>query len=272
MADVFISYSRHDRDVAKRLADDLRARDIDVWWDVELYAGARFHDDIRMQLAIATAVIVVWSTQAVQSIWVVGEAQLAANAGKLISTLAPDFPVEQLPRNHSEIHAVPVEDRTEILKALERIGVAPAGTTVQGLDRQLLDFARSSRHRSAGQRKAFICYALDDRRLVQSALCAYETGGELTVFLEVKRPASDASEDAYTRAQLNAADVFVLFWSKYAAHSDVVHREVGALLTHVEHQRAAGMAPTEVRIVTLERNAPPLPEALLAIVQAQGKA
>src|SRR5262245_14184960 len=160
MADVFISYSRHDRDVAKRLAEDLRARDIDVWWDVELYAGAPFHDVICKELDIATAVIVIWSAQAVQSIWVVGEAQLADNARKLISTLAPSFPVAGLPKNHDKVHAVPVEDRIAVIKALARKGVAPAGTTVQGLDRQLLDLARASRRRSAEQRKAFICYAL----------------------------------------------------------------------------------------------------------------
>ncbi|MGO9743867.1 MAG: TIR domain-containing protein [Roseiarcus sp.] len=36
MADVFISYSKHDRAIAEALADYLRAEGFDVWWDYEV--------------------------------------------------------------------------------------------------------------------------------------------------------------------------------------------------------------------------------------------
>ncbi len=85
MADVFISYSKFDRAIAQSLADDLKAEGFDVWWDFELYAGDDFHEMIRAEIAVAKAVVVIWSQTAVASKWVRGEAQEADDDGKLIS-------------------------------------------------------------------------------------------------------------------------------------------------------------------------------------------
>ena len=42
MSDVFISYSRDDKDHARALADVLSAQGWSVWWDQEILGGARF--------------------------------------------------------------------------------------------------------------------------------------------------------------------------------------------------------------------------------------
>ena len=42
MADVFISYSQKDRDVAQGLADFLDDCGYDIWWDYELVGACGF--------------------------------------------------------------------------------------------------------------------------------------------------------------------------------------------------------------------------------------
>ena len=54
MPDVFISYSKTDRAIAEALADDLRDRGVEVWWDYQLYAGDDFHDAILAALDTCT--------------------------------------------------------------------------------------------------------------------------------------------------------------------------------------------------------------------------
>ncbi len=47
MADVFISYSKKDRDVARGLADFLESCGYNVWWDYELVGGEKFRSRIK---------------------------------------------------------------------------------------------------------------------------------------------------------------------------------------------------------------------------------
>ena len=123
MADVFISYSKHDRAVAESLADDLKTEGFDVWWDFQLYAGDDFHDMIRAEIAIAKAAVVIWSEKAVASKWVRGEAQEADDGNKLISTSAPGFDSRKVPINFRPLHCEPVVNRARIIAAILRKGV-----------------------------------------------------------------------------------------------------------------------------------------------------
>jgi hypothetical protein len=45
--DVFISYSKLDREEAARLAADLQWRGLDVWWDTNLYASCPTSAPVR---------------------------------------------------------------------------------------------------------------------------------------------------------------------------------------------------------------------------------
>jgi TolB-like protein/Tfp pilus assembly protein PilF len=85
LADIFISYSRIDQPVIKKLSKELEARDFEVWWDRELLAGDTYADDIERELNCAKAVIVAWSASGSKSRWVRDEAAVAADTGRLIA-------------------------------------------------------------------------------------------------------------------------------------------------------------------------------------------
>lgn len=124
MADVFISYSKADIEIAKALADDLTAHGFDVWWDHQLYAGDDFHDMILAEIAKAKATIVIWSATAAASRWVRGEADEAAHLNRLVSTSVPDFEPRGLPLNFRSFHCEPILNRDRIIAAIERKGAA----------------------------------------------------------------------------------------------------------------------------------------------------
>lgn len=84
MADVFISYARHDEVAARRVAKALQAAGFAVWWDADLPAHRAYSEVIERNLAEAKAVVVLWSATAAKSEWVRAEADFARNAGKLV--------------------------------------------------------------------------------------------------------------------------------------------------------------------------------------------
>ena len=83
MARIFLSYARADAAAAKRLAE-LLAADHEVWWDREIHGGSRFASEIDKALREAEAVIVLWSTDSLDSAWVQDEAAegRAASSGR----------------------------------------------------------------------------------------------------------------------------------------------------------------------------------------------
>lgn len=84
MNEVFISYARSDRPVAKRLAEALQARGLGVWWDRDLAPGQRFAQVIAEELASTRCVVVLWSQAALASHWVSDEAAEGQRRGVLV--------------------------------------------------------------------------------------------------------------------------------------------------------------------------------------------
>lgn len=60
MVDVFISYSRDNQSVVRKLADAVKAEGYSVWWDDELPPHLSYGDVITEKIAEAKAAIVVW--------------------------------------------------------------------------------------------------------------------------------------------------------------------------------------------------------------------
>jgi len=85
--DIFISYSREDRAVARRFATALEHEGFRVWWDAALRSGETFDEVIEEQLRAAKAVVVLWSPRSVKSRWVRAEATLADRRDKLIPAI-----------------------------------------------------------------------------------------------------------------------------------------------------------------------------------------
>ena len=126
MADVFISYSQKDRDVAKRLADFLNDCGYDVWWDYELVGGTKFRDKVKEELARARAAIVIWTPDSVESDWVVEEAEEAKQSHKLIATRIDGFDYRAIPLGFRSLQTDLVTEPDRIFRALETNGVAPS--------------------------------------------------------------------------------------------------------------------------------------------------
>jgi adenylate cyclase len=84
MSDVFISYARSTAKQAQTVAEALRAHGYSVWIDDDLPAHRTYSRVIEEQMTAAKAAVVIWSADAVQSEWVMSEANRAREDRKLV--------------------------------------------------------------------------------------------------------------------------------------------------------------------------------------------
>ena len=84
MPDVFVSYSRLDRDVARGFANGFEREGLSVWWDQAIHPGEAFDQVTEQALEEARAVVLLWSKSSVQSRWVRAEATQAHESHRLI--------------------------------------------------------------------------------------------------------------------------------------------------------------------------------------------
>ena len=91
MADIFISYSRSDRERVARLADALHSSGYSIWWDSDLAGGVEYSREIEARINAAKAVVVVWSRKSIESTWVADEAELGRDTGKLVPLVIDDI-------------------------------------------------------------------------------------------------------------------------------------------------------------------------------------
>lgn len=95
---IFISYSKKDSDFAIKLADDLVSAGHKVWIDRSLKVGEDWADMIENNLAKASGVIVVLSSNSIASNWVQHEGSVAYGLKKpMYPLLISELPVEDLP-------------------------------------------------------------------------------------------------------------------------------------------------------------------------------
>ena len=102
MADIFISYSREDRETAKRLAAALETYGWSAWWDTRLKSGEVWDEVIERELQAARSVVVLWSASSVNSRWVRKEARYGETQGALFPALIDDV---DIPLTFRDIHA-----------------------------------------------------------------------------------------------------------------------------------------------------------------------
>src|SRR5262245_60911291 len=101
MWDVFISYAHRDgTSAAESVKRALEATGLRGWMDDEIHAGERFRGAIREALEQAPCVVVLWSTAAITSGYVVGESVRATRHAAplpccLESDVQPAVPLAQ---------------------------------------------------------------------------------------------------------------------------------------------------------------------------------
>jgi TIR domain len=123
--DVFISYSHRDRESALRLHALLERLGLTVWRDqTRLVAGNNFIFTIHAGIANARRVIVLWSRAAVQSEYVIAEAEFARSNRKLVPLeIDPCVPsVRILHRLKLSIAEADPKTLTRALGALDETG------------------------------------------------------------------------------------------------------------------------------------------------------
>ena len=77
MTEVFLSYSRSDRESAEAIAHELQRLGIEVWWDHDLAGGDDYRRRISAILDRTKIAIVIWSRRSLESEWVISEAAAA---------------------------------------------------------------------------------------------------------------------------------------------------------------------------------------------------
>jgi adenylate cyclase len=87
VADIFLSYSRDNQDIARRFAEAFERDGLSVWWDATLRSGEAYDEVTEKALRDAKAVVVLWSKKSVVSRWVRAEATLASRNKTLLPAM-----------------------------------------------------------------------------------------------------------------------------------------------------------------------------------------
>lgn len=90
MSGVFVSYAREDAAKAKAIAVALEQASFDVWFDERIHSGSEFSREIEEALKNASAVVVLWSGNSIESAWVRDEAAEGRDSGRLVAVLLDD--------------------------------------------------------------------------------------------------------------------------------------------------------------------------------------
>ena len=152
MADIFISYSRKDRDRSTAISEALKALKVSVWFDTGIGAGSSFDREIEREIEAAKALLVLWSEESVESDWVRNEARTGKERSSLIAVQLREC---QLPLEFRSVQAevlpegVEGTDNSVWLGILERIG--------ELLDRPgLVEYSKLSENGGAGEWKSWL--------------------------------------------------------------------------------------------------------------------
>jgi|KBSSwiStaDraftv2_1062776.scaffolds.fasta_scaffold46441_3 TolB-like protein/tetratricopeptide (TPR) repeat protein len=125
MADVFVSYARHDKARVAPLVAAIEAQGWSVWWDPAITPGQDFDQEIATELKAAAAVLVVWTPSSVSSRWVRGEARDGADRGILVPVRfdSAELPIDVRAIHTTDLDSVaPAERDRQIQEMLRAIG------------------------------------------------------------------------------------------------------------------------------------------------------
>lgn len=121
--DVVLSYSRLDRDEARRFAQRLEDCGLKVSWDEPIIAPDEDRERTAAALRAAKAAVVLWTPHAVDNRLVVEEATAAARQGKLVGLRLNGIAGADLPAGLGNGHALAPGDAAALATALAARGI-----------------------------------------------------------------------------------------------------------------------------------------------------
>ena len=125
MADIFVSYRQEQRPQVQRVAKALEALGLSVFYDARIHSGANFDQILNRELNEARAVLVCWTADATDSVWVRAEAAHGLDRNVLVA--AKLEPV-RLPAPFNVVQTEDLSDWNEgydhdgFLRVLQRVG------------------------------------------------------------------------------------------------------------------------------------------------------
>ena len=147
MADIFVSYDSRDRDRIKPLVKALQAKGWSVWWDREIAPGRRWADTIEKELLDARCVVVLWTTESIESEWVNTEAHEGLERNILVPALLDDV---RIPLTFRQTQCADLQgwpNSTQGQSGFDRLvegvsltlGIVQVEPSVEGVARQVAD-------------------------------------------------------------------------------------------------------------------------------------
>ena len=121
MADIFVSYSKRDRQIAVQLVALLESAGYSVWWDSSLKPPDKFRDEIMERINQARAVVVIWTSASVNSDWVRAESGRARQQRKLLPVRSGDLDLCEIPLPFGELHTEILDNEIAIVEAVEEL-------------------------------------------------------------------------------------------------------------------------------------------------------
>ncbi len=107
MADIFISYTRTDGAIASKVAAAFERQGCSVFFDNRISPGESWDQRIESELDTARAVVVLWSADSRDRVWVRNEARFALNKGTLCPALIGSC---EIPIEFSHLQTVDLRD------------------------------------------------------------------------------------------------------------------------------------------------------------------
>lgn len=255
MADVYLSYSRPDREYAARLAQALEESGISVWWDSALSAGSQFMSEIERELETSKAIIVIWSPDSVNSQWVTSEARLAMESDKLIPLQLSDV---RLPLGFSRIQTLPIDSWEgdladprfkRILEMLQSRGISGPGRDISRSFERSRKAERSASESETEEAANSVFQAMPEDKNLESAFVdvfvAYSRRDSTRcedLILHLRHQELDVFYDQFIRSgsawrqaiasHIIGCSVFVVILSAHSIASQEVRNEINLATTH----------------------------------------
>lgn len=124
---IWIIYARENEGLARELVRRLREDEVVVAWDRDLPPGVDYDQHIEHAIRTCDKAVAIWTSAALQSRFVLDEAILALELGKLVPVHAADYDPLRLPMRFRRLQSTGLAHYDTLLAALRSPPGPPPG-------------------------------------------------------------------------------------------------------------------------------------------------